>query len=295
MMKDIHRKNTAVRRHYTVNKSGTLRLKTKFLYAGQLSRSAHWTEEPHSHKFCEVIFVRSGTGVVHFGNGTEYALKKGDLVIYNPGVVHGESTKADREMELCFFGVSGLDLPGLDPDCLIPPDQCPVIAAGELYKKIDTYFSLLVDETVNENKYCDIVSGYLVKIIILNILHLSGGEKDCVKINDSFSVMLKHLDDNYTTISSIDDITTALFISRYYLSHVFREYTGMSPMHYIVTKRLELAKKLLVETDLPIKEIAVKCGYSEQGTFFKAFRKNENTTPINYRDTHRVSPILRGL
>ena len=72
-------------------------------------------------------------------------------------------------------------------------------------------------------------------------------------------------------------------MSRYHFSRVFKESMGLSPINYIVRQRIERAKKLLAETDLPIADIALQAGFSGQSHFTTFFSKLVGLTPRSFR------------
>ncbi len=63
----------------------------------------------------------------------------------------------------------------------------------------------------------------------------------------------------------------------------FRATTGLSPYAYVIKRRIEQARSLLCETDLPISEIALALGFSSQSHFTTTFRRVMGTTPQAYR------------
>ena len=63
----------------------------------------------------------------------------------------------------------------------------------------------------------------------------------------------------------------------------FQQATGMAPLEYVHTLRLEEAKQLLESTDQPIEAIANEVGYEDAGFFSRLFRRNVNLTPAQYR------------
>ena len=63
----------------------------------------------------------------------------------------------------------------------------------------------------------------------------------------------------------------------------FTQSTGMSPLEYIHTLRLEEAKQLLESTDLPVEAIAVEVGYQDASFFGRLFRRKVALTPAVYR------------
>ena len=72
-------------------------------------------------------------------------------------------------------------------------------------------------------------------------------------------------------------------MSRAEFSATFRQVFGVPPKQYISLRRLLRARQLLLETPLPIKEIATQCGYHDEFFFHRMFKKYMKTTPAKYR------------
>lgn len=88
--------------------------------------------------------------------------------------------------------------------------------------------------------------------------------------------------DNIDTEISLNKIAKKLFISRSYLSMLFREKTGLNVIDYITYVKIERAKILLADRSLKNYEIASKLGYCDE-YFTKLFKKVVGTTPTAYR------------
>mgnify|MGYP002868765626 CR=1 FL=1 len=69
-----------------------------------------------------------------------------------------------------------------------------------------------------------------------------------------------------------------------YLSRNFRRVTGFKLSHCINLFRFQLAKELLSDSDLPVGQIAQRCGFSSASSFIRAFRANEGLTPGMFRN-----------
>jgi AraC-like DNA-binding protein len=67
---------------------------------------------------------------------------------------------------------------------------------------------------------------------------------------------------------------------------MFRETFGTSPMHYLIRRRIEHAQELLRITDLPLQEIARRCGIDNPYYFSRLFRKVVGQTASRYRRTN---------
>lgn len=82
----------------------------------------------------------------------------------------------------------------------------------------------------------------------------------------------------------IEDIASALNLSKSYLSHVFKEITGYTIMHYLMSYRLSQARNaLLTDHSRSIKEVAYENGFESDAHFSRYFKKNVNMTPSQYR------------
>lgn len=98
---------------------------------------------------------------------------------------------------------------------------------------------------------------------------------------------LQFLAENFAGPISVDDVARAAGMSRRGLHQAFDEHVGCSPGEKIRLVRLDLAKRLLMETDEKIETIAQKSGYPNINTFFIAFRKLEQVTPAEFRKVAR--------
>ena len=83
------------------------------------------------------------------------------------------------------------------------------------------------------------------------------------------------------TVTQIADV---LHFNPQYLMRTFKAKSGVSIMEYITQTRLAYAKKILRETDLPIKSVALMVGYADYAYFTRVFRKETGYSPSQYRN-----------
>lgn len=89
---------------------------------------------------------------------------------------------------------------------------------------------------------------------------------------------------NYKKKIKLVDISKAIYLSPYYLSHIFKRETGVTLMEYLAKVRIEEAKYLLENTQLNTTRIAFEVGYSDQSYFCKVFKKSEGISPYCYKE-----------
>lgn len=95
----------------------------------------------------------------------------------------------------------------------------------------------------------------------------------------------KYIEDNYRTKDvSLDDVSREVDISPYYFSKLFKEETGENFIEYITRIRMERAKELLADTNLSMKEICARIGYSDPNYFSRTFKKHVGVTPTEYKE-----------
>ena len=264
------------------SKVDVIKLDTKCLFAGKLERIKEWHETAHCHPMCEILFVFSGKGETVI-DGVVHPIKKGDIIVYNPGTLHGERTSGKAGMELGFFGITNFQVSNLPADCLIDKSATPILHTKADEYKYEFYFRSLIEEVSSDKQYNELMAKYWARLILIGILRLANISEAKFVTNAIFTRIHQYLSTHFTEIESMDQICEELNVSKYYLSHVFKNYMGMPPMQYITTKRITYAKKLLQETDLTASAIGEACGYKDHVLFFKAFKKLEGTTPSNFR------------
>lgn len=113
------------------------------------------------------------------------------------------------------------------------------------------------------------------------------------QINEAMSLIHDHPEKPWTVASLAD----AVGMGRSTFAAKFHEIIGESPMAYLQGHRLELACRMLVDTRMPVKTIALETGYSSVSSFSNAFKRAMGVSPRAYRSTrHHVqgSPEVPG-
>lgn len=102
----------------------------------------------------------------------------------------------------------------------------------------------------------------------------------------SIETIIRYVDSNYTADISINGLADRFGLTPNYLSAQFKRETGTKFTDYITNLRIAHAKKLLLESNLQVKQIALEVGYYTASHFIKAFVRHEEITPLEYRNIH---------
>ncbi len=92
---------------------------------------------------------------------------------------------------------------------------------------------------------------------------------------------------NYKKKITLADISKAVYISPYYLSHIFKKETGFTILEYLTRVRIEEAKRLLENSTYNTTQIAFEVGYPDQSYFCKVFKKLEGISTSDYKERMR--------
>jgi YesN/AraC family two-component response regulator len=107
-------------------------------------------------------------------------------------------------------------------------------------------------------------------------------------MSHEIKVALAFIDDHYKENVRLGYIADRVSLSSYYFSRLFKKEVGVNLSQYILHKRLEVAKRMLEETEQSIVDISVSVGFQEHNYFGKIFKKFTGVTPSEYRKKHAL-------
>lgn len=114
-------------------------------------------------------------------------------------------------------------------------------------------------------------------------LYESISENEKIKPPNIADELIRHLQKNMHKTLKVEDFALLLGCSVTHLSYVFKNLTGYSPMDYFIHLKIQKACQYLTITDLLVKEIAYKLGYTDQYYFSRIFSKIMGISPNDYR------------
>ncbi len=100
---------------------------------------------------------------------------------------------------------------------------------------------------------------------------------------DEFSAITEYLNEHIDEQVTVETITKKFAINRNKLNEIFMKQASMTCHDYLLNLRIDLAKSMLINTELPINEVSSRVGYPDSGYFAKIFKHVTGKTPTQYR------------
>ena len=239
----------------------------------------------------ELFYVMKGEGQ-YFVGGKGYIVQAGNLVICNAGVMHGEEPFQKHNMESYCCVLQGVSRPGLPPNVISKPSWNPVLYFAEDRAEMEHVLlalcSLFAHQAVNKTA-CELLANALLEIVSEKLRRRQQTNAVTEKNNEEFiqSIML-YLDEHYMEPIQLQSLGERFHISQFYLSHIFKAETGLSPMKYVMHRRIGQSQNLLMNTDMPVGTISETLGFSDNCHFSTTFKKYVGLTPTQYRQHFRT-------
>ncbi|MBR3680550.1 MAG: helix-turn-helix domain-containing protein [Clostridia bacterium] len=223
---------------------------------------------PHIHEAWELLFFLRGD-IRYNVLGKSYKLKRGDLVLSRPTVLHRiEPTGSDK-----YERVNVIFDENMIPESIMKkiPDGVDVFALGAAGRVFDIFTKI--------NEYAESFSGEELSLLVGNLIievmynltvsdSLVTGQ---TPTNPLIAEALSYIDENLTSISGVDEICEHLYITKSHLHHLFITHLGVTPKRYVNSKRLLLAQRL-IRQGKRASEAASAVGYLDYATFFRGYK-----------------------
>lgn len=100
--------------------------------------------------------------------------------------------------------------------------------------------------------------------------------------------VLSYMEEHHGRDLTLEDLAGEAAMSTFHFAREFKRATGTTPHQHLIRFRVERAKALLAESQLPLAEVGLRTGFSHQSHFTRLFRRLTGTTPQSYRQMLRA-------
>lgn len=224
-----------------------------------------------------------------------YSLQRGDIVLLNTLEDHTLQVKRYPYRRYIFqvspaFMHSEIQSPEiLSLFVQKPENRQPVVHMDEDgFGKLCRICAEMLSESEQQNSHYERVITADLNRFFVTILRELERENKAVQKAGAGTVLsyqiLNFLDQHFTEDITVEKVAEHFYMSRHYISHVFKKTTGSGIMEYVISRRINRAQMLLSETNLPVGKVAMECGYTDFTWFSRQFRRIVGQTPTHFRN-----------
>lgn len=260
---------------------------TKLLYVSTAKYGGDWHSMLHTHTCTELFYVVGGVGRFQI-NDRMLPVSAEDMIIVNPNVEHTEVSLNSSPLEYIVLGVEGLELNlGEELD-----GACSIVSFKNSGEDILFCLRSMLREIETKPTGYEVVCQDLLEVLLVRLMRRteftiavvpegSRGSKECATVR-------RYIDSHFKENISLDQLSQLAHVNKYYLVHAFGREYGVSPISYLIHRRIQESKYLLSDTDHSLSQISHMLGFSSPSYFSQSFRRMEGVSPMEYRKRQKV-------
>lgn len=272
----------------------------------------HWQEE------LEIIHFEQGSYHVEINMNTRQ-IDQECLCFINSGELHYLFSQNNYLEQAVVFSPSiiGFESPDATQTQIIRPLQGHELSfPAFLYPESPAFHGILEEFKKIRSAFCgglpfhdqytvtDVSSQLRIKAALLNILAnleehelLTMTKPDSNHRIEALKTVMTYIRQNYQDKIYISDLAGLVSMNEQYFCRFFKKALGKTPVEYINDFRIRKAVLLLQDTELPVMEVCLECGFNNLGHFMKEFKKNTGQTPLQLRkkmnEIHELQHLLQ--
>ncbi|MFA1563149.1 AraC family transcriptional regulator [Aliivibrio fischeri] len=245
--------------------------------------------EPHWHSAIEVILVIEGKYKVMI-EGVPKSYGTGDVILIFQNQIHSLFSEVENSKLLTFQ---------------FSPNMISLNPNSEFVSSQKLFLSEKTDQMLIWSSALNLINSYIKGSNCISCLQLSLAYQFLhtielfieqsevphrVDSKNEINIIKKcivFVDENYKENISLSDLTQLMDVSYSHLSRMFKRVSGYNFKDYLSLMRISKSIPLLCNTQLPIIEIALTCGFSEYKSFITSFKKIQNETPTSFKKNYK--------
>lgn len=251
-------------------------------------------KQNHSHDSYEIYYMRAGERY-YFIKDRSYHVKKGDLVLIQPNVLHKtmEANSPHHErilinfkdyfMEPMYRSILEDLFDVFEEGPILHPDARELIMIESIVEK------MLREQRQTEygtEGYVRLLLGELLLLIYRHIQHSDSRSKNSehpTSLHRKVSDIVKYINEHFREPMSLKELSGHFHISPYYLCRIYKEVTGFGVIEYVNSLRVQEAQKLLKSTKMSVTGITEQVGFDSSTHFGRIFKSACGMSPLQYR------------
>lgn len=275
---------------FVVQDNKRVRNAARLLYVSSAKYGGDWHCTPHTHSCSELFYVTGGLGQF-FIEGNIHPVSPNDLIIVNPNVEHTEISLNANPLEYIVLGVEGLELSVSDER----EERFCIVNFRNMRENISFYLQSMLREIEAKTPGYETICQDLLEILVIHLTRQTDFSTTMAPIKKSSSkicsTVRRYIDEHFKENINLDMLAQLTHSSKYYMVHAFSEEYGISPINYMISRRINEAKQLLKNDDYTLSVISRMLGFSSPSYFTQTFKKIVGTSPNQYRKTSRMEEV----
>ena len=240
-----------------------------------------WVHPLHTHRdFVELMFLDNGRAEIKVDQHI-FQFVEGNMVLLDKNIVHATAPVSGYPRDTWCCLLSGVELPAIsNRDGYIL--QCNV---GEYLGYVRSVFRAIYDFSRINCSVTDPLCNHLMATLLLLFQEklLENSVQETAAPPTFAQQVLKYINEHFTEKITLESLAKQFLTSKSYLGNEFRKEYDISPINYLIDKRLNESIWLLLNTDAPISEVATAVGYDNPYYFIKIFTTRIGMSPNEYR------------
>ena len=262
---------------------------------------------PHSHGFCECVFVIRGHGMHQSEDHEPVPFERGCVIVIPKGGRHAHP-RVSPDLSILNLMFEVTRLPPILSELYTQPvfkkiflrsaasyegENYPMTKLKEnVFRELETLLRPLAE--AGEKKGDHTFKLGLFMAVMSRLCSVWEPSAEETASSPDIPKLIAYMERNFCEEIYLEDLEKLSSMSRSTLQRRFRSVTGVPPMVYLNRIRLRRAAELLLNTDFSIKEIADQSGFFRTPYFFQSFRDCYGVTPQEYRSSRRLPQKERG-
>lgn len=263
------------------------------LYAKKYSTSNNLNSRIHFHPFTEFYYILDGVGKFSIEDKL-IDVKKDDFLIINSNVGHSiYPSNKDENLIYISFGVDSIFLKILNQEESLEEDKYfyKNIEDERLKEEFIKAFQDIQTEFNSGADYSKSMANAKATVYVINLLRRFKDEftiTNDIKINKQIDYIKNYIDNNYSEDIKLESLSKMAYMNKFHLISEFKQSYRVTPIEYLILKRIEVTKNLLISTNHSMEEISSIVGFNSQSYFNQVFKKKVGITPSQFRKNHRI-------
>lgn len=203
--------------------------------------------------------------------------------------INSPDVKCCAKGKHCYFIMIGREF--FEKRFLMYSDDIPVFKAqrfemcGDILKALNTfafeYSKSMLNSDITLDAQAEIITHWLIRSIFGETLDMRAVSAD-YSVARAQHYMEQHYDENITAAK----LASLGYVSVSSLNRRFKKETGVTPIEYLIEIRIEKAKLMLRRKNIPVTDVAMRCGFGGSAHFSSCFQARTGMTPSEYRDSY---------